>query len=94
MKKIFFITAFVVASITLSAQNNTYNNPFGIGIASPIATCNELIKSIEVYTNNGILVFSDNNLETRDYNLDLSKVKSGNYLLVINGTETKKIIKL
>lgn len=59
-----------------------------------IATCNELIKSIEVYTNNGILVFSDNNLETRDYNLDLSKVKSGNYLLVINGTETKKIIKL
>lgn len=37
MKKIFFITAFVVASITLSAQNNTYNNPFGIGIASPQA---------------------------------------------------------
>ena len=31
---------------------------------------------------------------SRDYNLDLSKVKSGNYLLVINGTETKKIIKL
>lgn len=37
MKKIFLITAFVATSITLSAQNNTYNNPFGIGIASPQA---------------------------------------------------------
>lgn len=37
MKKILFIMAFVAVSITLSAQNNTNNNPFGIGISSPNA---------------------------------------------------------
>lgn len=59
-----------------------------------VKTFGEEISTLEVYTMKGSLVFSDNKILQKEYEINLSGIVSDVYFLVVNGKYVKKIIKL
>ena len=83
---------------TLSLQNQNLEKLFSIypnpsSKSTTLKTLNNMtIKYIKVYSLVGQKVIEENNIDTKEYNLNTSTLKKGIYFVRINGKQTTKLV--
>ncbi|WAC03893.1 choice-of-anchor B family protein [Lacinutrix neustonica] len=86
-------------SNTLSTPDYNMTNSFSLSpnptnsVSIIKSNSNTSINSIQIYSITGQKVYDNNNINTKEFVLPLTEYRSGIYLVKINGTTTKKLIK-